>query len=32
MQITVEANVKPPIGDVWPAYISPKDIKQWSAA
>lgn len=32
MKITVEALVKAPIEDVWSAYTSPEDIKQWNAA
>src|SRR5436190_22134199 len=32
MQITVETNVRAPIGHVWQAYTTPEDIKQWNAA
>ncbi len=32
MKITVETNVKAPIGHVWHAYTTPADIKQWNAA
>ncbi len=32
MKITVEANVAAPIQQVWLAYTTPEDIKQWNAA
>lgn len=32
MKITVETTVAAPIGDVWRAYTTPEDIKQWNAA
>jgi uncharacterized protein YndB with AHSA1/START domain len=32
MKITVEALVKAPIDEVWAAWTSPEDIKQWNAA
>ena len=32
MQITVETTVKAPIDQVWRAYTTPDDIKQWNAA
>jgi uncharacterized protein YndB with AHSA1/START domain len=32
MKITVEALANAPIEDVWSAYTSPEDIKQWNAA
>ncbi len=32
MKITVETNVTAPIGEVWKAYTTPEDIKQWNAA
>jgi uncharacterized protein YndB with AHSA1/START domain len=32
MKITVEANVAAPIEQVWRAYTTPEDIKQWNAA
>lgn len=32
MKITVETSVKAPIEQVWNAYTSPSDIKQWNAA
>ena len=32
MKITVEATVKAPIAQVWRAYTTPADIKQWNAA
>jgi uncharacterized protein YndB with AHSA1/START domain len=31
-KITVEANVAAPIGQVWRAWNTPEDIKQWNAA
>ena len=31
-QITVEATVAAPVSDVWRAYTTPEDIKQWNAA
>src|SRR5215831_604127 len=31
-KITVETNVAAPIGEVWRAYTTPGDIKQWNAA
>ena len=32
MKITVETNVVAPIEQVWSAYTTPADIKQWNAA
>ena len=32
MKITVETNVSAPIEDVWRAWTTPDDIKQWNAA
>jgi uncharacterized protein YndB with AHSA1/START domain len=32
MKITVETNVGAPIEEVWRAYTTPDDIKQWNAA
>jgi uncharacterized protein YndB with AHSA1/START domain len=32
MKITVETIVKAPIAEVWRAYITPEDIKQWNTA
>ena len=32
MKITVETNVAAPIEEVWRAYTTPADIKQWNAA
>jgi uncharacterized protein YndB with AHSA1/START domain len=32
MKITVETNVAAPIEQVWRAYTTPADIKQWNAA
>jgi uncharacterized protein YndB with AHSA1/START domain len=32
MKITVETTVEAPIEDVWQAYTTPEDIKQWNAA
>lgn len=32
MKITVEANIHAPIEQVWSAWITPEDIKQWNAA
>src|SRR6476661_7069066 len=32
MKITVESTVAAPIEDVWRAYTTPQDIKQWNAA
>ena len=32
MKITVETIVAAPIGQVWSAYTTPEDIKQWNAA
>lgn len=32
MKITVETKVAAPIEDVWRAYTTPADIKQWNAA
>jgi uncharacterized protein YndB with AHSA1/START domain len=32
MIITVETNVAAPINEVWRAYTTPGDIKQWNAA
>ena len=32
MKITVQTTVKAPIAEVWRAYNSPDDIKQWNTA
>ena len=32
MKITVETVVKAPVAEVWRAYTTPDDIKQWNAA
>ncbi len=32
MQITVETSVAAPIDEVWRAYTTPDDIRQWNAA
>jgi len=32
VKITVETNVTAPIGEVWRAYTTPHDIKEWNAA
>jgi uncharacterized protein YndB with AHSA1/START domain len=32
MKITVETNVAAPVDQVWRAYTTPEDIKQWNAA
>lgn len=32
MKITVETNVAAPIEEVWAAWNSPEDIKEWNAA
>jgi uncharacterized protein YndB with AHSA1/START domain len=32
MKITVETIVKAPVADVWRAWTTPSDIKQWNAA
>ena len=32
MKITIETNVEAPIEQVWEAYTTPADIKQWNAA
>jgi uncharacterized protein YndB with AHSA1/START domain len=32
VKITVETNVAAPINEVWRAYTTPEDIKQWNAA
>ncbi len=32
MKITVETTIVAPIDDVWRAYTTPDDIKQWNAA
>jgi uncharacterized protein YndB with AHSA1/START domain len=32
MQVTVETLVNAPIANVWRAYTTPSDIKQWNAA
>ena len=32
MKITVETNVAAPVEQVWRAYTTPEDIKQWNAA
>ena len=31
-KITVETKVAAPVGQVWSAYTTPEDIKQWNAA
>lgn len=31
-EITVETNIAAPIADVWRAWNTPEDIKQWNAA
>lgn len=32
MKITVETTIAAPIAEVWRAYTTPEDIKQWNAA
>ena len=32
MKITVETLVNAPVADVWAAYTTPEDIKQWNSA
>jgi len=32
VKITVETNVAAPVAEVWRAYTTPEDIKQWNAA
>jgi uncharacterized protein YndB with AHSA1/START domain len=32
MKIKVETNVAAPIEQVWQAYTTPEDVKQWNAA
>lgn len=32
MKITVETTVRAPIAEVWNAYTTPEDIKQWNTA
>ena len=32
MKITVETTVAAPVAEVWRAYTTPEDIKQWNAA
>ncbi len=32
MKITIETIIKAPIADVWRAWTTPDDIKQWNAA
>jgi uncharacterized protein YndB with AHSA1/START domain len=32
VEITVETNITAPVEDVWRAYTTPADIKQWNAA
>src|SRR3954462_10963966 len=32
MKITVDTHVAAPIAEVWRAYTTPEDIKQWNAA
>jgi uncharacterized protein YndB with AHSA1/START domain len=32
MKITVDTTISAPIGQVWRAYTTPADIKQWNAA
>jgi uncharacterized protein YndB with AHSA1/START domain len=32
VKITVETNITAPVEEVWRAYTTPEDIKQWNAA
>ncbi len=32
MKITVKTNVLAPVADIWKAYTTPEDIKQWNTA
>ncbi len=32
MKIAVETVIEAPVADVWAAYTTPEDIKQWNAA
>jgi uncharacterized protein YndB with AHSA1/START domain len=32
MKITVQTPVNAPVADVWSAYVTPEDIKQWNTA
>jgi len=32
LKITVEARIAAPVDEVWRAYTTPEDIKQWNAA
>jgi uncharacterized protein YndB with AHSA1/START domain len=32
MKVTVETTIQAPIAEVWRAYTTPEDIKQWNAA
>ena len=32
MKITVETTIQAPMAEVWRAYTTPEDIKQWNAA
>ena len=32
MKITVETKIKAPVAQVWRAYTTPEDIKQWNTA
>lgn len=32
MKISIETTVRAPVADVWSAWTSPEDIKQWNAA
>ena len=32
MRVTVQTFVKAPVAEVWSAYTSPEDIKQWNTA
>jgi uncharacterized protein YndB with AHSA1/START domain len=32
MKVTVETTIQAPISEVWRAYTTPEDIKQWNAA
>lgn len=32
MKISIETTVRAPVADVWRAWTSPEDIKQWNAA
>jgi uncharacterized protein YndB with AHSA1/START domain len=32
MKITIQANIAAPVEEVWRAWTTPSDIKQWNAA